>query len=212
MAHMVTDSQRPTTSARRAPELSFLQRPTSRPTAEARPDASIGLIGTGEMTAAIAERLVDAGFPVTLHGASNELLDEGLARFEARLDARVRNGELTRAERDRRARLVSPTCWYIAMSSADIVMVCDHECEDTIPTVFAALDRVMKRGATLATTAMSSTKTGNSTRRRGDVVEVQVSRLGHDMRLVELESDARTAEDVVAAVMGLASVLDRTRA
>jgi hypothetical protein len=147
MAPVIDFTQRPATRRATSAEMSFLQRPTSRSAAEAAPMVSVGLIGTGEMSAAIAERLVDAGIPVTLHGASHELLDEALARFEALLDARVRKGDITRTERNRRIRLVSPTCWYIAMSSVDIVMVCDHECEDTIATVFAALDRVMKRGA-----------------------------------------------------------------
>ncbi len=217
MAHMVNDStQRPATSRRRAPgaEPALLRSLTLRPDAKTQAVPGVGVIGTGDMSAAIAERLIDAGFPVTLHGASSELLDEGLARLEARLDARVRKGELTRAERNRRAQLVCPTCWYIAMSSVDIVITCDDECEDSAPAVFAALDRVMKRGAILATTAPSSGigKFASATRRRGDVVGIRFSRLEHEMRLEEIERDADTSDDVVATLMSLAKALDRTPA
>jgi 3-hydroxyacyl-CoA dehydrogenase len=218
MAHVVNDStQRSTTSTRRAPGTDpspFLRSLTLRPAAKAQPVSGVGVIGTGEMSAAIAERLVDAGFPVTLHGASSELLDEGLARLEARLDARVRNGELTRAERNRRAQLVCPTCWYIAMSSVDVVIICDDECEDSASAVFAALDRVMKRGAILATTATSSGvgKFSSATRRRGDVVGIRFSRFGHELRLVDIERDAGTSDDVVATLTSPGKALDRTPA
>jgi 3-hydroxyacyl-CoA dehydrogenase len=184
-------SQRTATSARRAPgaEPSYLRGMASRPAAEAQQVPSVGVVGTGERSAAIAEHLVDAGFPVTLHGASSELLDEGLARLDAKLNTRVRKGELTRAERDRRARLVCPTCWYIAMSSVDIVIVCDDESEEALPTVLEALDRVMKRGAILATPVASP---------------------GREMSLVEIKRGAHTSDDVAATLSTLANALDRT--
>jgi 3-hydroxyacyl-CoA dehydrogenase len=184
-------SQRSATSARRAPgaEPSYLRSLASRPAAQAQQIPSVGVIGTGERSATLAERLIDAGFPVTLHGASSELLDEGLARLDARLATRMRKGDLTRAERDRRSRLVCPTCWYIAMSSVDIVIVCDDESEDALPTVLEALDRVMKRGAILATPVASS---------------------GHEMRLLEIKRGAQTSDDVAAALSTLSNALDRT--
>jgi 3-hydroxyacyl-CoA dehydrogenase len=197
MADVVFDSnvrsQRSATSARRAPspEPSYLRSLASRPAEQAQQIPSVGVVGTGERSAIIAERLIDAGFPVTLHGSSSELLDEGLTRLDARLNTRVRKGELTRAERDRRTRLVCPTCWYIAMSSVDIVIVCDDESEDTLPAVLEALDRVMKRGAILATPVASS----------------------EQMKLIEIiKRGAHTSDDVAATLLTLANALDRTPA
>jgi 3-hydroxyacyl-CoA dehydrogenase len=205
-------SQRRTTfSTRRAPgaEESVLRSLTPRPATGTLPILSVGVVGTGELSAAVAERLVGARFPVTLHGASSELLDEGLAALDARLNARIRSGELTRAERDRRAQLVCPTCWYIAMSSADVVIVCDDECEGPMQIVFESLDQVMKRGAILATTATSSSlgKLANATRRRADVVGIRFSLAGGEMRLAEIERDGRTSDDAEAMLMSLANAL-----
>ena len=184
-------SHRSVTSPQGAPGARpfFLRGLAAQPTEQAQQTPSVGVVGTGEMSATIAERLLDAGFPLTLHGASSELLDEGLARLDARLAMRVRKGELTRAERDRRTRLLCPTCWYIAMSSVDIVLVCDEESEEPLPVVLESLDRVMKRGAILATPVVSS---------------------GHAMRLVEIRREAHTSDDVAATLSTLADALDRT--
>jgi 3-hydroxyacyl-CoA dehydrogenase len=217
MADVIIDSnvhsqRRAPSSARRAPgaEASLLRSLTSWPATNTLPILSVGVVGTGELSAAVAERLVDARFPVTLHGASIELLDEGLASLDARLNARVRKGVLTRAERDRRSQLVCPTCWYVAMSSADVVIVCDDECEGPMQTVFESLDHVMKRGAILATTATSSSLGKLATRRRGDVVGIRFSRAGGEMRLAELERDGHTSDDAEAMLMSLARALDGT--
>jgi hypothetical protein len=178
MSNLVIDrtvlSHRPVTFARASSSL--------------EPLTTFGVVGNGELSAAIAERLVTAGFPVTLHGANVELLNQALARLDARLNVRVRQREIARAERERQSELVSPTCWYIAMSSVDVVIVCDDESEGTSPEVLAELDRVMKRGAIIAMTATSS----------GDV------------KLVEIEREGCTSEHAVEMLASLTHAFDYT--
>lgn len=124
----ITSSRRPEPSAKlveRAPAAS-----------KAMAINTVGVVGAGALSAAIAERLAAAGFAVTLHAESEELLDEVLARL------------------DRRAGRIEPTCWYVALSTVDVAIVCAEECERAGQSVMDNVRRVMKNpNAILRTTA-----------------------------------------------------------
>ncbi len=126
-----------------------------RPGAQPRPFRSVGVVGAGPLGSTVTASLLDAGIPVTLKECSANLLDEGLARLEAHLRDQVREGMLTPAEMASRLELLTPTCWYVAMSSVDIVIDCADEKPDERVHALAALDRVMRPGAILAANAAS---------------------------------------------------------
>jgi 3-hydroxyacyl-CoA dehydrogenase len=136
------------------PQALYLHGQAHIPAAQAWQISSVGVVGSGDLSASIAERLADAGFAVTLFAESQELLDEVLARLHARFDARIRQGELTGAGQSARARLIEPTRWYVALSRVDAAIVCEEECEFAVQDVLASLERVMKNPrAILRTTA-----------------------------------------------------------
>jgi 3-hydroxyisobutyrate dehydrogenase-like beta-hydroxyacid dehydrogenase len=128
-----------TTSSRHSPRSAKLGTAPLAAVPHVRSIDTVGVVGAGAMSAGIAERLAAAGFAVTLYAESEELLDEVLARV------------------DRRAGRIEPTCWYVALSTVDAVILCGEECEVAIQSVIENLQRVMKDPSAILRT------TGNCT-------------------------------------------------
>jgi 3-hydroxyacyl-CoA dehydrogenase len=160
---------------------------------------------------AVTAALLDAGLPVTLKECSANLLDEGLSRLEAHLRDRVKEGMLTPDEMDYRMGLLTPTCWYIALSSVDVVIDCVDAKPDERAHVIASLDRVMRPGAILAANASSHDLEALTryVRRPCDLVGVRFSHPAHEIRLMEIAKGERTADDAVATLVTLAAAMNR---
>jgi 3-hydroxyacyl-CoA dehydrogenase len=148
---------------------------------------------------------------VTLKECSANRLDEGLSRLETYLREQVKDGMLTQAEMDSRLELLTPTCWYVAMSSVDIVIDCADEKPDERVHAIAALERAMRPGAILAANTSSLDLEGlaRHVRRPCDLIGVRFSHPAHEMRLMEIAKCERTAEDAVATIVVLASAMNR---
>jgi 3-hydroxyacyl-CoA dehydrogenase len=140
MGNAITgSSQRTESSPSRAQPL-YPHGQTPALAAQAWQIRSVGVVGAGDLSASIAERLADAGFAVTLFAESQELLDQVLARLPARFDG-----------------LIEPTRWYIALSRVDAAIVCEGECEIAVQQVLERLERVMKNPKAILRTTASCT-------------------------------------------------------
>ncbi len=182
-----------------------------RPGAQPRPFRSVGVVGAGPLGSTVAASLLDAGIPVTLKEYSANRLDEGLSRLEAYLRDQVKEGMLTPEEMRSRIELLTPTCWYVAMSSVDIVIDCADEKPEERVHAIASLDRAMRPGAILAANVSSIDLDAltRHVRRPCDLIGVR-SRTRH-MRcgLMEIAKCERTADDAVATIVMLASAMNR---
>jgi 3-hydroxyacyl-CoA dehydrogenase len=157
MSDAITASGTRTESSTARAQPLYLHGPAPMPTAQAWQISSVGVVGAGDLSASIAERLADAGFAVTLFAESQELLDEVFARLHAKFDARIRQGELTRHGQSARARLIEPTRWYVALSRFDAAIVCEEESEIAVQDVLESLERVMKNPRAILRTTASCT-------------------------------------------------------
>jgi 3-hydroxyisobutyrate dehydrogenase-like beta-hydroxyacid dehydrogenase len=122
------------------PQPLYLHGQAPVPAAQAWQINSVGVVGSGDLSASIADRLADAGFAVTLFAESQELLDGVLARLRARFDG-----------------LIEPTRWYVALSRVDAAIVCEEECEIAVQDVLGSLERVMKNPRAILRTTASCT-------------------------------------------------------
>jgi len=203
-------------SIQRGPRNSFSQRilhhlPFSRTGTRPRPFQTIGIIGAGPLGAAITASLLDAGVAVTLKESTSNLLNEGLARVHGYLRDQVTAGILTPEQRDARLDLLSPTCWFVALAPADIVIDCSHCKTAERAASMSALDHVMKAGSIFATNAPQPEveKLASLMRRPADVVGVRFSHPAEGARMMEIAKCERTADDVVATFVSLAAVMNR---
>jgi 3-hydroxyacyl-CoA dehydrogenase len=161
------------------------------------------------MGAGIAVALLDAGIPVWLLEADEAALARGRARVAGIYEAQVQKRRLTPAERDRRLGRLRPTLAYDAIGPADLAIEAVVESLPVKLEVFAALDRVMKPGAILATntSTLDVNAIAASTRRPSDVLGLHFFSPANVMRLLEVVRADATSPDVLATALALSRTL-----
>ncbi len=175
------------------------------PGTEARPVDNVGIVGAGTMGRGIAMAFADAGLPVTLVEQEAERLDaalDGIGRAYAQQVARGRIAE--DAARARTGR-ISGTTDLAGLAQADLVIEAVFEAMEVKREVFAALDRVAKPGAILATntSTLDVNRIADATGRPEDVLGLHFFSPANVMKLLEVVRAARTAPDVVQTAMTL---------
>src|SRR5690606_24665018 len=99
----------------------------------------------------IAMNFVNAGIPVRLLEARQDVLDRGLATIRGNYENSVKKGRIAAAEVDKRMAMIQPTLAYEDIKDVDLVVEAVFEDMDVKRTVFQALDKTLKKGAILAT-------------------------------------------------------------
>src|SRR5690349_2195275 len=115
-----------------------------------RPIEKAAVIGAGTMGGGIAMNFANAGIPVTVLEMKQEALDKGLGTIRKNYEGSLKKGKLTQDQLDKRMALIRPTLKYEDLADADIVIEAVFEDMAVKKTVFEALDKVMKKGAILA--------------------------------------------------------------
>jgi 3-hydroxyacyl-CoA dehydrogenase len=174
-----------------------------------RPLTQAAVVGAGTMGAGIAVALLDAGLPVWLLETDQTALDRGRERIAGIYDTQVKKGKLAADERDRRLARLRPTLSLESLSQADVVIEAVFESMDVKREVFLALDRVMKRGAVLATntSTLDVDAIAGFTRRPADVLGLHFFSPANVMRLLEVVRGHATAPDVLATALSLGKTL-----
>lgn len=179
---------------------------------EPRPIGSVGVVGGGTMGAGIATAALLAGFPVTLVERDRAAADRAAATIEANLQAAVRRGKLSDAQRqtimERKARF---TCDYADLADVDLCVEAVFESLTVKTEVFARLDAVMRPGAILATNTsyLDVNLIAGATRRPGDVIGLHFFSPAHIMRLLEVVVADATQADVVATAFAFGKRLGK---
>ncbi|WP_030266701.1 3-hydroxyacyl-CoA dehydrogenase family protein [Streptomyces sp. NRRL B-24484] len=167
--------------------------------------ASIGVCGSGTMATGIVEVFAKAGLPVLLAARSQEKADRAKAQLAKSLERSVSRGRLAAEARDAALELVTPTGSYADLAGVDLVVEAVAEDLEVKRELFAALDKVVKPGAVLATTTSSLPviSCATATSRPQDVIGMHFFNPAPAMKLVEVVSTVLTAPDVTATVLEL---------
>jgi 3-hydroxyacyl-CoA dehydrogenase len=189
--------------ARRVPGL---ERATSRPVRAA------GVVGAGTMGSGIAVCFANAGVPVTLLEADAEGLERGLKRIDATYQSMVDRGRLSAQDKAQRLALVRGSLSYEDLGDADVIIEAVYENMDLKRSIFAAIDRVAKPGAVLATntSTLDVEEIASATRRPQDVIGMHFFSPANVMPLLEVVRTSRTSPDTIRTVMDLAKPLRKT--
>ena len=177
--------------------------------AQPRPLASAGIIGGGTMGAGIAVAMLDAGMTVTMVERDDDSLARGRSNVEKVYDSLVAKGRMSAAAKAAvMARFGGGTA-YDALSQADLVIEAVFEDMAVKKAVFAALDRVCKPGAVLATNTsyLDIDAIAASISRPQDVLGLHFFSPAHVMKLLEIVVPARVNADAVATGFELAKKL-----
>ena len=121
----------------------------------AAPPSSVGVVGSGTMATGIAQALVVHGLRTTLVARGDERAAAALRSVSAALDHAVARGRLESATRAEATGRLRASVSIDDLADCDVVIEAVVEEENPKRAVFAALDRVCRPGAVLATTTSS---------------------------------------------------------
>lgn len=177
-----------------------------------RPLDRIGVIGGGTMGAGIAVSCLLAGLDVTLIERDDQATARAQATVGDLLAGAVSRGKLAAVRRDAILSGAFRTDTdYAALSQADLIVEAVFESMEVKEQVFAAIDRVAKPDAVLATNTsyLNVDRIADATRRPRDVIGLHFFSPAHVMRLLEVVVADRTAPEVVATGFALAKRLGK---
>jgi 3-hydroxyacyl-CoA dehydrogenase len=206
-----------TAESRGAVHLFFADRETRRvkdlpADVSARAVRTAGIIGSGTMGGGIAMCFANAGLPVTLLDADAAALARGMQVISRNYDSMVKRGRIDAHEKERLMALIRGSLDYAELAQADVIIEAVFENMDLKKKIFAALDKVAKPGAVLAsnTSTLDVAEIGRATSRPGDVIGMHFFSPANVMPLLEVVRTETTSAATIQTVMELSKPLRKT--
>lgn len=168
----------------------------------------VGVIGTGQMGAGIAEVSARAGVDVLAYEPTEELTAAGKARITKSLERGVSTGKITEGERDQALASLRFTTNLADLSDRQLVIEAVIEDETVKGKIFAELDKVITDpDAVLAsnTSSIPIMKIAAATQNPGRVLGLHFFNPVPVLPLVELVSTLVTSDAAVARTEQFAS-------
>ncbi|CAL9645706.1 3-hydroxyacyl-CoA dehydrogenase family protein [Streptomyces sp. enrichment culture] len=167
-----------------------------------RPVRAVGVAGSGTMASGIAEVFAKAGYAVVLAARSAEKAQAAKARIGTSLTRSVDRGRMSAEAAARTLELITPTGSYDDFADVDLAVEAVAEDLAVKRQLFAALDKVCRPGAVLATTTSSLpvVACARATSRPQDVIGMHFFNPAPAMKLVEVVRTVLTADDVHTTV------------
>ncbi|MFG2292509.1 3-hydroxyacyl-CoA dehydrogenase family protein [Streptomyces sp. NPDC048603] len=164
--------------------------------------SSVGVAGSGTMASGIAQVFAQAGYDVVLAARSDEKAAAAKAAIGKSLGRAVAKGRLTQEAADGTLARITPAGSLEAFAEVDLAVEAVAEDLAVKQELFAALDKICKPGAVLATTTSSLPviACARATSRPQDVIGMHFFNPAPAMKLVEVVRTVLTADDVHATV------------
>jgi 3-hydroxyacyl-CoA dehydrogenase len=163
------------------------------------------VIGAGTMGGGIAMCFANAGIPVRVVEANSEALARGLDAVAKNYRSAAARGGLTMDEAEARIARIAGTTDLGTVGDADIVIEAVFEDMPVKQQVFAALDRIAKPGAVLATNTsyLDIDALARGTGRPDAVVGMHFFSPANIMRLLEVVRSAATSPATLATAIAV---------
>ncbi|MGE5233061.1 MAG: 3-hydroxyacyl-CoA dehydrogenase family protein [Acidobacteriota bacterium] len=160
----------------------------------------VGVLGCGLMGSGIAEVCAKAGYETVVREVNDQLLNKGLERIKGSLAKAVEKGKLDAGERDKVLARLHGTTAFEPLADCDLVMEAIVENLEEKRATFAALDKVLKAGAMLAsnTSSLTLTQLAAGTSRPDRFVGLHFFNPVPVMKLVEVVRTLVTSDETVA--------------
>jgi 3-hydroxyacyl-CoA dehydrogenase len=167
------------------------------------------VVGAGTMGGEIAHAIATADIPVVLKDVDQKFVDQGIEKARSLWEARVSDGKLEPAERDRKLGLITGTTGYEQFGDVDFVIEAVPERMEVKQAVFSELDEVTPGHAILAsnTSSLSITEMGEVTSRPDQVVGFHFFYPASVMRLIEVVEGEDTSAETAQTAANFASAI-----
>lgn len=172
----------------------------------------IGVIGGGTMGAGITVAALDGGLHVTMIERDAQSIARGQANVEKVYDRKIAKGRMTAEKKAAIMARYTPSITYDDLSDVDLTIEAVFEDMSVKKTVFKELDRVMRKGAILAsnTSYLDINEIARSTSRPSDVIGLHFFSPANIMKLLEIVISDDVSDDVVATGFALAKMMRKT--
>ncbi|PJG49032.1 hypothetical protein CAF53_12930 [Sphingobium sp. LB126] len=172
---------------------------------------SVGVVGAGTMGVGIAMNFLSAGIPVTLVEVNEGALGRGVGVMRKNYNASAARGRITPEAVEHAMGLLMPTVQMDDLSDCDLIIEAVFEQMEIKKQIFATLDTIAKPDAILATNTsyLNVDEIAAVTSRPGDVVGMHFFSPANVMKLLEVVRGEKTADDVLATVMGIAKTIKK---
>jgi 3-hydroxybutyryl-CoA dehydrogenase len=172
----------------------------------------VGVLGCGLMGHGIAQICAEAGWEVVVRELSQEKLDGGLAKVDKQLGRAVEKGKMEQSDADAARARIQPTLDYSDLADCDLVIEAIVEELGAKRELFAALERICRPEAVLATntSALSVTEIAAATATPARVVGMHFFNPAPLMPLVEIVRAELTSDEAFETAYGVAERLGKT--
>lgn len=169
----------------------------------------IAVIGGGTMGAGITVAALDAGLRVIMVERDSESIARGQANVEKVYDRKVAKSRMTVEQKAAVMARYTPSTSYNDLTNVDMAIEAVFEEMDVKKAVFKELDRVMRKGAILAsnTSYLDINQIARSTSRPNDVIGLHFFSPANIMKLLEIIISDDVSDDVVATGFALAKMM-----
>jgi 3-hydroxybutyryl-CoA dehydrogenase len=176
-----------------------------------KPDAVVGVIGSGTMGHGIAHVAARSGFRVVLVDLEESLLRKAMETVASELQRAVDKGKMQAAERDAALGRIRTSTSITSLNEAAIAIEAIVELLEAKRDLFARLDGVCRPEAILATntSSISITRIAAATKRPGSVIGMHFMNPVPVMELVEVIRGQLTGDATVAETTALALALGK---
>ncbi|CAN5696125.1 3-hydroxybutyryl-CoA dehydrogenase [soil metagenome] len=174
--------------------------------------STIGVIGAGTMGADIAQVAASAGYQVALIDTTDELVQRGVDKVDAGLQRLVDKNALTTNDRDAARSRISGSVDVPSLRNANLVIEAVIESLDIKRAVFAEVDRVVSKGAILAsnTSSISITALAACVSHPERFAGMHFFNPVPVLPLVEVVRGLQTDDDTVVTIQKVARTMGKT--
>jgi 3-hydroxybutyryl-CoA dehydrogenase len=172
----------------------------------------IGVMGTGTMGSGIIQVCAAAGYDVIIRSSKQEYIDGALAKIDKNLTKMVSREKITEDDKAATLGRISGGTTFDVLADCDLIIESSTENMDKKKELFAALDKVCRDDAILATntSALSITEIAAVTSRPAQVIGMHFFNPVPAMKLVEVVKGIATSDEVKDAVIATTESLKKT--
>ena len=170
------------------------------------------IIGNGTMGQGLVQSIAQHGFQVVMKGRSKESLDKAMGRLNASFDKLVAKGKMDRSAADGYLANIKASQDFADVADADLIIEALAEDMEIKKEQLRKLDGIAKPDAILATntSSLSITELAGVTKRPDKVIGLHFFNPVPVMKLVEVISGRRTAQEVQDKAIAFCKDLGKT--
>ncbi|MET0333012.1 MAG: 3-hydroxyacyl-CoA dehydrogenase NAD-binding domain-containing protein [Rhizobacter sp.] len=175
----------------------------------------VGIIGAGTMGGGIAMNFANVGIKITIVETAQAALDRGLGVIRRNYENSAKKGRFTQEEVEKRMALITGSLEMESLADCDLVIEAVFENMPVKKEIFGKLDRIVKRGAVLATntSALDVNEIASAATSRPEaVVGMHFFSPANVMKLLEVVRGEKTSDTALATAMQVGKKIGKVAA